>query len=115
MSQSLWDRAREAAKGSFVRGVATILSGTVLAQLITVLTTPLFTRLFTPRDFGVLGLINSVAAVIIQIAAMRYDMAIVLPKKDRQAVPVLLLSLGITAAISLATVAALQPRPRARP
>ena len=70
--------------GSFLRSVVTIASGTVIAQVIAVLVSPLITRLFTPEDMGVLASFTAIVAVLGTIAAGRYELAIVLPETDKE-------------------------------
>jgi len=70
--------------GSFLRSVVTIASGTVIAQIIAVLVSPLITRLFTPEDMGVLASFTAIVAVLGTIAAGRYELAIVLPETDKE-------------------------------
>ncbi len=73
-------------KGSaFLRNVATLVSGSALAQLIALACAPILTRLYTPEDFGLLGVFMAVSAVAATIATLRYDMALVLPKEDASA------------------------------
>ena len=70
--------------GSFLRSVVTIASGTVIAQVIAVLVSPLITRLFTPEDMGVLASFTAIVAILGTIAAGRYELAIVLPETDKE-------------------------------
>jgi O-antigen/teichoic acid export membrane protein len=41
-------------KNAFARGVSVLVGGTVGAQALMVLASPLLTRLYTPEDFGLL-------------------------------------------------------------
>ena len=79
------------------------MSGTAIAQAIPVLISPILSRLYTPEDFGVLALFMSIAAVISVIATGRYELAIMLPKKKRDAYNVLALSLLFTFIVSVFT------------
>jgi len=73
-------------KGAFILG-----SGTALAQLIGILTTPIITRLFTPYDFGLLGLYSSIIAVSMTLISLRYEFAIPVPKESEKAAHLLVL------------------------
>lgn len=90
----------------FIARVFTLAGGTIIGQVIAFAATPVLSRLFGPTDFGILGLVNAVAAIVIGISALRFDMAIVLPKHPREGARVLALSvysvLGTTLAMSLA-------------
>ncbi|MBO6937193.1 MAG: lipopolysaccharide biosynthesis protein [Deltaproteobacteria bacterium] len=74
-----------------------MMSGAMLAQAVNLAVTPVLTRLFTPSDFGVLKLVNSFAALFIGVAALRFDMAIVLPKRESHGAGLLALSLTCVA------------------
>ena len=82
-------------KGSlFLRNIATLVSGSAIAQLIGLACAPLLTRLYSPEDFGLLGVFMAVSAVAATIATLRYDMAVVLPAEDRSAWSLLCLAGG---------------------
>lgn len=63
----------------FLGHVAALMTGSVIAQAVPVLLSPVLTRLYTPEDFGALALFMAVSAVISVVAAGRYDQAILLP------------------------------------
>ncbi|NLL67479.1 MAG: lipopolysaccharide biosynthesis protein, partial [Clostridiaceae bacterium] len=69
--------------GSFLRHVLTVASGTVIAQVIAVLVSPIITRMYTPADMGVLASFTAIVAILGVIAAGRYELAIVLPETDK--------------------------------
>lgn len=52
----------------FLRPVATLLTGTTLAQLVVYAARPLLTRLFSPEEFGALGFYAGVVAVIASLS-----------------------------------------------
>lgn len=85
----------------FNKAVITLLSGTALAQLITFALYPLISRLYSPTDFGVFGLITSVMGIIALVATTRYELAIILPQDDQEAGNVLSLSFIINFIISI--------------
>ena len=88
-------------RGRFARGVAVLAGGTALGQAITVLASPILTRLYAPEDFGVLAVYSSVLGILSVIASWRYELAIPLPEKDEDAVNLVALSLGIVVLMSL--------------
>lgn len=89
------------APGSFARNVAVLAGGTALGQAITVLASPVLTRLYTPDDFGVLAVYSSILGILSVIASWRYELAIPLPEKDEDAVNLTVLSLGIVLLMGL--------------
>jgi len=88
-------------KSEFVKNSLTLFTGTTVAQIIPVLISPFLTRLYTPGDFGVLALYMSFASILAVFATGRYEMAIMLPKKDSDAVNVFSLSLMISMLVSI--------------
>lgn len=83
-------------KGSFLYSVLTITSGTVIAQTITIVLSPVITRLYTPEDMGVLASYTAITSILGVIAAGCYQSAIVLPKTQRETNAVAYAGLGIS-------------------
>ncbi len=73
-----------------------MLTGTGGAQLIALLFTPVLTRIFSPEAFGHLGIFQSLANLLIPIAALTLPMAIVLSKNTNEALQITKLSLITT-------------------
>ena len=69
----------------FLRNVLKLLSGRVIAQLIALLCAPILTRLYTPEDFGILGLIAAISSFLALFATFRFDLALVLPRENLNA------------------------------
>jgi O-antigen/teichoic acid export membrane protein len=76
------------------------MTGTTIAQAIPIAISPILTRIYTPEDFGVFALYMSIASTIAVIATGRYEFAIMLPKKDDDAINIVVLSLLIAFIIS---------------
>ncbi len=107
---AVWEWAKKAAfhvlpKGRFARSVTVLAGGAALGQTITVLVLPILTRLYSPEDFGVLGVYVSILGIVTVIASLRYEYALPLPEDDETAANVLalcfLLLLGMTGFIAL--------------
>lgn len=92
---------------TFATDVFKLATGTTLAQIIVVLTSPLLTRLYGPEAFGFYALFTSITGILGVIACMRYELAIMLPKTDEEAANLLGLSLLSVTVISGLTVPAL--------
>ncbi len=86
-----------------VRSIGTLLTGSVLAQLIGLATMPVISRIFTPEAFGILALFLSVSSLVGLIVALRYEFAIVLPEGDDDAVHLKRASTRIAFALSAVT------------
>ncbi len=70
----------------FISNTFTLISGNFIAQIIPFLFAPVITRLYTPEDFAVLGIITSMITILVVLANGRYEMAIMLPKMERKSV-----------------------------
>ncbi len=72
-------------KKEFAKNVLTLMAGTLGAQLIPILLSPLLTRLYSPENFGIFSLFSAVCLSFATLATFRYELAIILPKSNRQA------------------------------
>jgi O-antigen/teichoic acid export membrane protein len=79
-------------KSELLRSASVLVTGTVIAQLISILLQPFLRRFFLPQTFGTYSVYLSVVGIIAVVASLRYDDAIVLPKKDKESANVLFLS-----------------------
>jgi O-antigen/teichoic acid export membrane protein len=89
---------------SFTTNVATIVTGTAIAQIIAILATPFITRFYGPEAFGLFALFSSVAGIFTIIACLRYEPAIMLPKTDEGAANVFGLCILILLVITLISI-----------
>lgn len=92
---------------SFIGPVLTLVSGTVIAHAITAATLIVLTRLYTPQDFGVLGLFSSIYFILAVIACFRFEIAIPLPAEEEDARDVFWLALLGGLSLSVFTALAL--------
>jgi O-antigen/teichoic acid export membrane protein len=77
------------------------MTGTTVAQAIPIAISPILTRIYSPEDFGVFALFMALTAIFGSIANGRYELAIMLPKKDEDAINIFALGFIITCVISL--------------
>jgi O-antigen/teichoic acid export membrane protein len=89
-------RQRYLVRNSFIFNVLTLMSGATLSQALSVLVSPIITRLYSPRDFGIYALYFAIVSLFGIIITGRYEMAIMLPKSDEDAVNIAALCLIIT-------------------
>ena len=73
-------------KSEFNRNVLTLMSGTTIAQALPLALSPILTRLYTPDDFGVFALFLAITALFSSIASGRYEFALMLVRKDEDAI-----------------------------
>ena len=88
-------------KSDFSKNVLTLMTGTALAQALPILISPILTRLYSDKDFGLFSLYSSIVMGILTIGSLRYNMAIVLPKKDEEAKQLVKLSRKIILVVSI--------------
>ena len=93
----------------FLRHVLTLMTGTAVAQGVTFVMMIVLARIYTPRDMGLLATYVSVASILVAVAALRYDMAIMLPRKESEALSVARLGMVCLTAVSLLATAASLP------
>lgn len=91
-----------ASRSSFTKSMVTLISGSAIAQLITIVVSPITTRLFTPAELGVYTLVVSSVTMFGSVLSLRYDMSIVYDSEDRNVYPLLVLSAAICLGMSLA-------------
>ena len=72
-------------RSELVTNVAVLASGTALAQAISVLASPVLTRLYSPESFGVFATFIALVSTIVPAATGKYEVALMLPPSDRAA------------------------------
>lgn len=73
-----------------------LAKGTVFAQLVFVLATPILTRIYSAEDIGVFGLYAALVLIMARLASLRYELAIPLPGQDKTAINLVLLTALVT-------------------
>ncbi|MDB4090954.1 MAG: lipopolysaccharide biosynthesis protein [Flavobacteriales bacterium] len=66
----------------FIKHIAVLMSGTVMAQMLGYFFSPIVTRLYTPEEAGELGLFIRIVAIIGAFATLRYELALPIAKND---------------------------------
>lgn len=87
-------------KTSFVSDVLTLVGGTTFAQILTILATPILTRIYGPEEFGLFTLFSSITLIIGVLVCLRYEFSIMLPRSDEESANLLILSIFIACLIS---------------
>lgn len=88
-------------RSELLRSASVLISGSIIAQLLSILLRPILTRLFSPESFGIYSVYLSLVGIIIVFSSLRYDDAIVLPKSDKESTNLLGLSLILNFLINL--------------
>jgi O-antigen/teichoic acid export membrane protein len=71
------------------------MTGTTIAQAIPIAISPILTRLYSPDDFGIFALYMSITSITGVVSTGRYELAVMLPKKDEDAMNIAVLSVFI--------------------
>lgn len=93
----LW---RGALGSRLLRNIAMVVSGTAGAQALTLAFMPVITRIYGPDNYGVLGVFMGLALMGVPVAALCYQTAIVLPRRDSDALRLVRLALVIAASVA---------------
>jgi O-antigen/teichoic acid export membrane protein len=91
-------------KSTYAGDVLKLVGGTITAQAIGVLLSPVLTRLYAPEAFGTMALFTSITGIIGVVACLRYELAIMLPKTDEEATSLLAVSLLSVVAVTLLSI-----------
>jgi O-antigen/teichoic acid export membrane protein len=76
------------------------MTGTALAQGLTILFAPIITRLYNPTDFGIMAVFTSLITWLSVVNSWGYELAIMLPRNEREASDLCLLSILISIAMA---------------
>lgn len=87
-------------KSQFARNVITLMTGTALAQALPIAITPILTRMYTPDEFGVFAIYIAICSILAVLVTGRYELAIIVPEHDEDAVNIMALSIGLSFIIS---------------
>ncbi|MGE4442222.1 MAG: lipopolysaccharide biosynthesis protein [Desulfomicrobium sp.] len=97
------NKLKKITRGRFVRNVAVVATGTAGAQAISMLFSPVITRIYSPESFGILSTFIAVLSIFTVIAAMTYPISIVLQVNDEDAVNICILSIVIAFSTAIIT------------
>jgi O-antigen/teichoic acid export membrane protein len=100
--------------GGMIKDVATLAGGTAASQLISVATLPVVTRFYSPVDMGRYGLVLAFLNFATVAACLRYDSAVLTPKRLTEAAYLatgaLMLCVPVTALASIVVWAMIRGR-----
>jgi O-antigen/teichoic acid export membrane protein len=92
----------------FSKDLGILLSGTMIAQAIPILVSPMLTRLYTPENFAGLAILMAWFNPLSYLASGRYEIAVLLPKEDTEAIKLVrvssLWSIGVSLIILIISV-----------
>jgi O-antigen/teichoic acid export membrane protein len=79
-------------KSDIAKNTSLLVSGTAIAQIIPIALQPFLRRQFSAESYGAYSVYLSLLGIVSVIAAFKYELAIILPKKSKEAANVLFLS-----------------------
>ncbi len=85
---------------NFKQNFSKILTGTALSQAIILLMMPLLTTVIGPASFGVLALFSGAYGLLAGVLTMKYELSILLPKRDNVALMLTSLTIQLSALLS---------------
>ncbi len=88
-------------KSEIFRNSSILISGTAFAQLIPILLRPILARTFTPEVFGAYSVYSSLIGMLIVISSFKYELAIIIPRKDKEAAGVFFLTIFLNLIFNL--------------
>lgn len=87
-------------KNRFIKQILTLIQGTAIAQIFPIIISPILTRMYTPEQFGVLAVYMAIISVLTPIVNARYELAISLPKHEKNALALFVLAIRINIVVS---------------
>lgn len=88
-------------KNKFISSIMTLMTGSVIAQVISVLVSPLMTRLYTEEQIGEYTLILTAVSMFGTVLCARYDQSIVSEPNEHNAYALVKLSFLVTVVLSV--------------
>ncbi len=80
----------------FAANVSKMMSGTVIGQVIPILSAPFLSRIYSPDDFTIAQQFFQLFGILVLLSTLRYDQAIVLPKTEGKALQIFSLLIRIS-------------------
>ena len=88
-------------RSEFSKNILTLVSGTAISQIVVIATAPILSRMYSPIDFGIFATYFSIVSAIIIFSSGRYELAIVLPEKDEEAINLFAIAFLINILVSV--------------
>lgn len=88
-------------RSDFTKNVLTLISGTTIAQIISIGISPILSRIYSLEEFGMFASFSALVGLVSLLVGARYEGAILLPKKNSDAANLLVLSLFFNVVISV--------------
>jgi O-antigen/teichoic acid export membrane protein len=70
----------------FLRNVSIMLTGSAAGQLVSVVLSPVLTRIYSPEQFGILSIYTALLTILVVVASLRYELALTLAATEEEAI-----------------------------
>lgn len=97
---------RRIIKSEFLKNAAILVTGTASAQLITLFTAPVLTRIYSPEHYGLLGIYIMFTTLIGTLATLQYNNIILTTKEEKEAEQAVVLCIYLSLAFAILTLIA---------
>jgi O-antigen/teichoic acid export membrane protein len=88
-------------QSQFKKNLFVLLSGMAIAQAVPILFSPVLTRFFSPDDFGDFATFLAVSSFFTVVMSGKYELAIILPKRNEEAINLLSLSVLLSLVVTV--------------
>ncbi|MFC2947712.1 lipopolysaccharide biosynthesis protein [Virgibacillus sediminis] len=85
----------------FIKNVLILVGGTVFAQGLVVLSSPILTRLYTPEAFGILATFISIVSILNSVVSLKYELALPLTRTHKETMNLFSFNVMLLTLISL--------------
>ncbi len=92
---------RRLRSSTFLRHVLQLMTGTALAQVVTMVVQIVLLKVYTAEEFGVYAVVLAIVGGLVTVATLRYDLTIVLPQAESDARRMVTLTSRLNAAVCL--------------
>jgi O-antigen/teichoic acid export membrane protein len=72
-------------KNKVLKNITTLLGGTLLAQIIPLIASPLLSRIYSPEEFGEYSILLSIAIILSILFTFKLERAIIIPNSKQEA------------------------------
>jgi O-antigen/teichoic acid export membrane protein len=86
----------------FLRNVSIMLGGSAAGQLVSLLSSPVLTRLYTPRQFGILSVYSALLSILVVMGSLRYELTIPMARSEKDALNLTALCVCVLLATTVA-------------
>ena len=96
-----YNNIKDKLNSKYFKDIITSLSGTTLSQILTIGMAPILTRIYSPSDYGMLGIYMSITAILFVFATLQYSQAILITKTEEEEFSVIKICSIVTVAYSI--------------